>query len=270
MNVNEVLMAPGRSNEPDPVRTLADALSTLQRNSGRPLRSLEPEIHVSDSSLSRYLRGHSVPPWDVVRALCVALKADPVEYRARWEAANAIQSRAVQEKPDVAPSRKASRTEWRWAATGGGVGAVLGSLVTLAVIPAPTSGESDPAGPLPITTSGRIFVSRATGACLDHSMEGGLRTFPCNGMSYQRWTVRPFGEGTYRISNHATGACLDRGATGLRSAECAETASQQWMVTVSDAAAEVRRADDDECLHDDEVGLRLIACDGGSRKQRWG
>ncbi len=48
---------------------------------------------ISDSSLSRYFRGSTVPPWATVRDLCRALGADPTEYRALWEAADRSQNR---------------------------------------------------------------------------------------------------------------------------------------------------------------------------------
>ncbi|MEV6712881.1 ricin-type beta-trefoil lectin domain protein [Lentzea sp. NPDC051208] len=275
--MNEVSMAGGPQNESDPVRSLANALSTLQRNSGRPLRSLESEIHVSDSSLSRYLRGHCVPPWDVVRALCMALGADPAEYRARWEAAEAVQPRTApepsSEKPDTAPTR--TGRGWLWALAGAGVGTVLGSVITLAFVstataPTPTpSGMDGSAGLVSAPGGNRIFVSRATGACLDDSLDGGLRTYRCNGMSYQRWTPQDAGDGTYRLSNHATGACLDLSSTGLRSAACAEIDSQRWKITVSQDAAEVRSTVNDACLHDSSAGLQLAPCDR-SRNQQWG
>ncbi|MFH8974985.1 helix-turn-helix domain-containing protein [Streptomyces sp. NPDC017890] len=69
-------------------RRLGDALRSLQQRSGRPLRSLETQVRTSDSSLSRYFRGETVPTWPVVRDLCRALDADPSEYRALWEAAS--------------------------------------------------------------------------------------------------------------------------------------------------------------------------------------
>ncbi|GGW65587.1 helix-turn-helix domain-containing protein [Streptomyces griseoloalbus] len=75
--------------QPDPraaARKLGNALRSLQQQSGRTLRSLEAEIRISDSSLSRYFRGETVPAWPVVRDLCRALGADPTEYRALWEA----------------------------------------------------------------------------------------------------------------------------------------------------------------------------------------
>ncbi|MER7488793.1 helix-turn-helix transcriptional regulator [Streptomyces sp. NPDC126497] len=83
--------------QPDPraaARKLGDALRGLQQQSGRTLRSLEAQVRISDSSLSRYLRGETVPAWPVVRDLCRALGADPAAYRALWEAADPIRHEA--------------------------------------------------------------------------------------------------------------------------------------------------------------------------------
>ena len=69
-------------------RQLGGALRGLQRTSGMTLRDLEQRELISDSSLSRYFRGATVPPWAVVRDICRALGADPIEYRGLWEAAD--------------------------------------------------------------------------------------------------------------------------------------------------------------------------------------
>ncbi|MFI5571922.1 helix-turn-helix domain-containing protein [Streptomyces sp. NPDC051740] len=77
--------------QPDPraaARKLGGALRGLQQRSGLTLRGLEARVRISDSSLSRYFRGETVPAWPVVRDLCRALGADPAEYRALWEAAD--------------------------------------------------------------------------------------------------------------------------------------------------------------------------------------
>ncbi|MFJ8979511.1 helix-turn-helix domain-containing protein [Streptomyces sp. NPDC102282] len=87
--------------QPDPraaARELGAALRSLQQQSGRPLRSLEDEVRISDSSLSRYFRGETVPPWPAVRDLCRALKADPVPYRVLWEATEST----TPDEPDAA------------------------------------------------------------------------------------------------------------------------------------------------------------------------
>ncbi|MFE2554987.1 hypothetical protein ACFXGT_02965 [Streptomyces sp. NPDC059352] len=49
-------------------------------------------------------------------------------------------------------------------------------------------------------------MSRATGACLDDSLDKGTRSYACNGMSYQRWTVRTTADGGTRLRNHASGS----------------------------------------------------------------
>lgn len=39
------------------------------------------------------------------------------------------------------------------------------------------------------TPGGWTFRNQATGRCLDHSFSHLLRTFPCNGLNYQGWTI---------------------------------------------------------------------------------
>ncbi|WP_206308071.1 RICIN domain-containing protein, partial [Streptomyces rhizosphaericola] len=173
----------------------------------------------------------------------------------------------------------------RWVpATAGGVaGAVLGSLLTWSLLlppdpPAATPGttgtvsgrtaaEGGPGAP----NTSRIFVSRATGACLDHSLDHHLRTYACNGLSYQRWTAQKLPDGTHRLRNHATGACLDHGGTGLRAVDCSASATQKWSFTTwPDESAEVRSAAGAECLDDSvALGLRALPCTGSTR-QKWG
>jgi len=66
---------------------LAVELRRLRELSGMSLRSLERKVHVSDSSLSRYLAGQSVPPWSVVAALSQLAGQDPESLRELWERA---------------------------------------------------------------------------------------------------------------------------------------------------------------------------------------
>jgi transcriptional regulator with XRE-family HTH domain len=76
MAVMAVRGAPGR---------LAVELRRLRELSGMSLRSLERKVHVSDSSLSRYLAGQSVPPWSVVVALSELAGRDPGPLQELWE-----------------------------------------------------------------------------------------------------------------------------------------------------------------------------------------
>ncbi|MFJ7063450.1 RICIN domain-containing protein [Streptomyces microflavus] len=162
-------------------------------------------------------------------------------------------------------------------------GVVLGSLVTWFVL-LPPDAPADPAGGAGAVSDGgasesgpgpsrsaRIFVSRATGACLDHSLDQKLRTYACNGLSYQRWTVHKLPDGTHQLRNHATGACLDHGETGLRSVDCSASVTQRWTLTTRpDDSVELRSAATAACLDDSvALGLRALPCTRTSR-QKWG
>jgi len=65
-------------------------LARIKDLSGHSLRVLARESGLSSSSLSRYLTGRLVPPWDAVVALCRVVGRDPRPLRAVWsEAAEA-------------------------------------------------------------------------------------------------------------------------------------------------------------------------------------
>ncbi|HZM82559.1 MAG TPA: helix-turn-helix transcriptional regulator [Candidatus Limnocylindrales bacterium] len=77
---------------------LATELRALREKSHRSLRELQHATFASDSSLSRYLSGRTVPPWQVVEALCRLGDRDPAELRDLWERARQArgkQSRAA-------------------------------------------------------------------------------------------------------------------------------------------------------------------------------
>jgi transcriptional regulator with XRE-family HTH domain len=78
---------------------LADELQRLRELSGRSLKHLEAQTHASDSSLSRYLSGKTLPPWTVVEGLCRAAGRDAAYLRPIWIAAGKGQSR-----PETPPS----------------------------------------------------------------------------------------------------------------------------------------------------------------------
>lgn len=65
---------------------LARRLRQIRETGGRSLRDLERSLHVSSSSLSRYLTGQAVPPWSVVVGLCQVAGVDPRPLRPLWEA----------------------------------------------------------------------------------------------------------------------------------------------------------------------------------------
>jgi tetratricopeptide (TPR) repeat protein/transcriptional regulator with XRE-family HTH domain len=65
-------------------------LARIKELSGLSLRALARQAGLSSSSLSRYLAGQLVPPWEAVVALCRAVGRDPRPLRAMWaEAAEA-------------------------------------------------------------------------------------------------------------------------------------------------------------------------------------
>ncbi|MGI5152922.1 ATP-binding protein [Plantactinospora sp. CA-294935] len=66
---------------------LAGWLRQLRDLTGRSLRELARDVHVSSSSLSRYFSGQAVPPWPTVVALCKAAGRDPRPLREVWERA---------------------------------------------------------------------------------------------------------------------------------------------------------------------------------------
>ncbi|MEU3693403.1 helix-turn-helix domain-containing protein [Streptomyces narbonensis] len=310
-------MAADRPDDQEPARALGRALRDLQRRSGRTLRDLETSVRISDSSLSRYFLGVTVPPWATVRDLCEALGGDPSEYRHLWQAADRSQrkparrqrakggepapaERALGEPVQEAPidsggagapvgndpasapapaePRRGSRTVW--AVAGAVVGLVIGAMSTVLMQPhAPPSSRGDAPTAAPGTHGvqgasassnvPRIFVSRATGACLDDSLDQGTRSFACNGMSYQRWTVRTTPDGSAQLRNHATGECLDHLPGGLSTTPCGPAASQRWTVSArDDVAVEIRSTTARRCLADSAGGLRVEPCDGTTR-QKW-
>ena len=61
---------PADQTAPKAVDRLAAELRAIREDTGKSLKQLQRTIHVSDSSLSRYLSGQTVPPWDVVEGLC--------------------------------------------------------------------------------------------------------------------------------------------------------------------------------------------------------
>ncbi|MBO3737404.1 ATP-binding protein [Actinoplanes flavus] len=77
---------------------LAGRLRQLRDLTGRSLRELERDVHVSSSSLSRYFSGQAVPPWPTVVALCRAAGRDPRPLREMWERAK------DEPQPSVSPA----------------------------------------------------------------------------------------------------------------------------------------------------------------------
>ena len=73
-----------------PQERLVAQLGRIKELSGLSLRALAAKAGLSSSSLSRYLTGRLVPPWEAVVALCRVVARDPRPLRGMWaEAAKA-------------------------------------------------------------------------------------------------------------------------------------------------------------------------------------
>ncbi len=67
-----------------PQEQLVAQLARIKELSGLSLRALAVQAGLSSSSLSRYLTGRLVPPWEAVVALCRVVGRDPRPLRAVW------------------------------------------------------------------------------------------------------------------------------------------------------------------------------------------
>jgi len=112
---------------------LAAELRELRRRTGKSLRELERPTLSSDSSLSRYLAGRSLPPWQVVEVLSEQGGGDSAHLHVLWSRARQAKAEARIGDPTpqstVAPEPPARRTRVRWlvaaaALAGVGVGVV--------------------------------------------------------------------------------------------------------------------------------------------------
>lgn len=74
--------------ENEPAAELGAKLRELRKRTGKSLKELERDVHVSDSSLSRYLAGRAVPPWTVVEGLSLLAGQDSAPLRTLWDQAN--------------------------------------------------------------------------------------------------------------------------------------------------------------------------------------
>ncbi|MBB4691166.1 helix-turn-helix domain-containing protein [Paractinoplanes abujensis] len=66
---------------------LVAELRALRAEAGLTLRELSLQVHVSDSSLSRYFAGQALPPWEVVATLTDLGGGNHAELRRLWDGA---------------------------------------------------------------------------------------------------------------------------------------------------------------------------------------
>lgn len=116
--------------------------------------------------------------------------------------------------------------------------------------------------------------SQATGRCMDDSFAFSLRTFPCNGTNFQKFTFWPLSNGTFFLQNKATGRCIDDHDGKIGPAACNGSRFQQWfLVTLSRGGPRmlVNRATND-CIDNRITGanvLQTIPCNSQALPQRF-
>ena len=105
-----------------------------------------------------------------------------------------------------------------------------------------------------------------TGRCIDDSFAYGLRSFGCNGLSYQVWQKLPNSTVTrWAIRNQNTGRCIDDSfAYGLRSFGCNGLNYQSWNIISTSNGGQVLKNDNTgRCIDDSfAYGLRSFGCNG--------
>ncbi|MEV4455491.1 helix-turn-helix domain-containing protein [Microbispora sp. NPDC049633] len=84
-----------------PQERLVAQLARIKELSGLSLRALARQTGLSSSSLSRYLTGQLVPPWEAVVALCRAVGRDPRPLRALWAEATEAGAAPVRRRNDL-------------------------------------------------------------------------------------------------------------------------------------------------------------------------
>ncbi|GIG67705.1 ATP-binding protein [Phytomonospora endophytica] len=94
--------------ERSPATELAARLRRVWDLSGRSLRALATDAALSSSSLSRYVAGRTVPPWEAVVALCRVVKRDPRPLRPLWEEARRSASTVA---PPQRPAARSPRND---------------------------------------------------------------------------------------------------------------------------------------------------------------
>jgi hypothetical protein len=120
----------------------------------------------------------------------------------------------------------------------------------------------------------QALKNQATGLCLDHSFEFGVRVFDCNGGEWQRWTLSQYGDGTWRIRNGSTGGCLGASSTTAVTIhyDCAPIEADSWWLRQwGDGTWEVKNQLTGTCLDfSHQAGrLRLHGCNATQYQSWW-
>lgn len=114
-----------------------------------------------------------------------------------------------------------------------------------------------------------MYQNQATFYCLDDSEAYGLRSIPCNGLSWQRWRFKilnPPASGPISLQNLATQRCLDKSEVGLRTLPCNGLIYQRignpgTKIIDFRPASAIRFFYDDSCLDQSfQFNLRTFDC----------
>ena len=101
------------------------------------------------------------------------------------------------------------------------------------------------------------YQNLATRRCLDDSFEFGLRSFPCNGLNYQKWRYGYTAGTLGGLVNRHTGRCIDDSFEfGLRSFPCNGLAYQVWQPNPSGGTFHWGNRATGRFMDDSEFGLR--------------
>ncbi|MFC7529314.1 helix-turn-helix domain-containing protein [Actinoplanes sp. GCM10030250] len=145
-----------------PRELFATELRKLRERSGRTLRELQTITFASDSALSRYFSGRSVPPWNVVAALCGLTRTDPERLRPLWQQAHA-RRRHTASNPDLQEGPSLSKTVYALSESI----AVISAQIAEAIRAAHALGEAVPQHLLALQCSSADAATRLrTAQCL--------------------------------------------------------------------------------------------------------
>lgn len=131
-----------------------------------------------------------------------------------------------------------------------------------------TDAKTDAAQPFDAVET---FKNENTLRCIDDSVSYGLRSFGCNGLSYQQFNVHVWNDGTRELKNLNTGRCVDDSGTyGLRAYPCNSSTYQSWWILrFSDGSIGFQNQNTGRCIDDSlSYGLRSFGCNSLSY-QRW-
>jgi transcriptional regulator with XRE-family HTH domain len=211
---------------------LAEQLRRLRDEVGMSLKELEARTHISDSSLSRYLSGKSLPPWQVVVALCELADRDPEELRPSWTQAHRpppterVESVPSPVSESVAPVRRGRRLLTVTGVFAAGVVAGLGGPPVVGFAGHEYHDLTTPGPPPKPPPNPLVHENPASGPTgrFDYVIDPYVRTKTQPGEFRMTLRKSPSGWLCVKLINSATGAVIGR-------PECLNDNDTKTMVT---------------------------------------